>query len=275
MLSSTYFRLRQYSNALEKAKQEVRNNCIDDGKIGAAFTIGKSLLLLGRYGEAQPYLCGLAAESHLGGKFGGHFTIAGLAFWFDDQPDRAVELWEEGLGVGFQAHEGMELPWILLYAAARRPGCYSLIRAKRLIRQKSQRLAKDTFAARITAFVLQQESYETTMQKLSSPYTRPLYRGSPSVERLLMQFRSQLEFYAGVHALLKEDTELFYQQMLACASMNGHQNCPSELLIAECEIREGPAKWKRRLANWLRQNVGDKPRRFRRTKTRRAEKPGS
>jgi len=73
-LSSTYFRLRQYSNALKKATQEVRNKCIDDFKIGPTLTIGKSLLLLGRYREAQPYLSALAAESHLGARIGVHST---------------------------------------------------------------------------------------------------------------------------------------------------------------------------------------------------------
>jgi len=272
MLSSTYFRLRQYSNALEKAKQEVRNKCIDDGKIGASFTIGESLLLLGRYREAQRYLSDLAAESDLDEKFGGHFMAAGLAFWFDDQPDRAVELWEEGLRAAYQAHLGMELPWVLLYAAARRPDCYSLIRAKRLIRQKSNWLENSSMG-HINAFVLQRQSYDTTMQKLAAPYRRPLYRDSPVVARFMIRFRSQLDFYAGVHALLKDDTELFYQQMLACASINDNEGGTSELLIAECEIREGPAKWKRRFAAWVRQNVGDKLRRFRRTKTRRTKKP--
>jgi len=198
MLSSTYVRLRQYSNALEKAKQEVRNNCIDDFKIGAALTIGESLLLLGRYREAQPYLCDLAAESILGATFGCKFTAAGVAFWFDDKPDQAVELWEEGLRAAYQGHVGMELPWVLLYAAARRPDCYSLIRAKRLVREKSQWL-KNSSTGHINAFVLQRQSYDTTMQKLAAPLMRFPYRGAPAVQKFLLHFRSQLDFYAGVH----------------------------------------------------------------------------
>jgi hypothetical protein len=167
----------------------------------------------------------------------------------------------------------MQLPWILLYASARRPGCYSRIRARRLIREKSQRLYEFSNISRINAFVLQKQGYDATLKKLGSPYQWPPYRGSYAVPRILMEFRSQLDFYAGVHALLGDNTELFYQQMLACASVTGHESDTSELLIAECEIQQGPAKWKRRFANWRRRYVNTEPNRNRLSKTRRGKNP--
>jgi len=167
----------------------------------------------------------------------------------------------------------MELPWILLYAAVRRPGCYSRIRAQRLIREKSKRLYEYSSMSRINAFVLGKQSYDATLKKLESPFKWPPYRGSYGVPRILMELRSHLDFYAGVHALRADNTQLFYEQMLACASITGHESFTSELLIAECEIRHGPEKWKRRFANWLRQNATKNQRRRRPVKTGRAKRP--
>ena len=258
--SYSLFRARRYKESLVAAKKEAasirRNDCF---KIGPAMTVGQSLIVLGRFREAQVHLEQLAAKRHAGARIGSHFTYAGIAYWFDGGYDRAIELWQAGLGATYQAERAMEIPWILLYAAGRVPGCFPRDRAMQLIQYNSKRLVEADSLYWINQFAIQRKEYQWVLDKLAHDYqSDPVAAEHNTIRfapRWLADDRSHLDFLAGAHALFGGELDRFYGQMVACASITGHLAVSAQMIIAECEIRHGPPKWKRRFAKWLRENV--------------------
>src|SRR5262245_1175903 len=83
---------RRYDQALTAARREAGIDDEDCFQIGPTMTIGMSLLLLGRYEEAQEHIGALAAVRHVGARISDRFIYAGLAHWFDGETQKALEL---------------------------------------------------------------------------------------------------------------------------------------------------------------------------------------
>jgi hypothetical protein len=119
-----------------------------------------------------------------------------------------------------------------------------------VLKAKSRRFTEDNDAFWVNEFLLKRKSYDEAIGALSEAY-----RDSRFVTQLVVEDRSLLDFFAGVHALFDGDMERFYKQMLTSACMTGHQTVTAQLVIAECEIQEGPSKWNRRFKDWVAKNV--------------------
>ena len=247
--SYTLIRLRRYKEAHAKATKECAGKSQD--KRSSMLFLGESLILLGRYREAQEHFEKQAKEYRfLGSRVGYNFTYAGIANWFQAQREKSIRLWEEGLKAGYQSGDGgMEIPWVMLYAAGRYPECISRANVEQLIRMKSKRLYHSDSPLAISQFALGIKTYDEIVAEL------PTLHEGKYAEYQVMIDRSLVDFIAGVHALFDQNVARFYEQMVACASITGHSSPAAELIIAECEIRHGPPKWKRRFAKWLRENV--------------------
>jgi len=213
--------------------KEVSNNCIDDFKIGPALTIGRSLLLLGRYREAQQYLGRLAVGKHHGSQSGPHFTYAGIAYWLDGNRI-ALRVLESRPEAGYQSHD-----WIgnTLDTSLRcRPPARLLLapRCAAIDSQGARRLKQCRGRVAISAYVLQEQSYDATLKKLSSQFRGPLYRNSPLTARLLAEFPMHIGLLCGCartgrrrrRSLLPANAGLRIDGLVM-------ENIPSELIIAE------------------------------------------
>jgi hypothetical protein len=240
------YRSRRYKEALARAKKDAARDPRDYYTFGSGLTIGQSLLMLGRYQTAQKQLEDLTNDKHRGALYGPHFTYAGLANWFGGRQARAVEIWEAGLKAGYQAQDGMEIRWVLMYAAARNPKSYSRDKARQLIEQRAKRIYQRSGEYFTSQFILKQQSYEQVLENLAAAYTGQFQA------QIVRGYRNLLDFFAGVHSLFDDDARRFYEQMLACAATADRETDTAELAIAECEIRHGPIKWKRRLSIQLR-----------------------
>jgi hypothetical protein len=241
---------RRYDDALVQARREVARGDPDSFKIGPALTIVKALLLLGRYAEAAEYADKLASTRHVGARVGPHFTYAGLAKWFQGQFHEAVRIWEAGLRANYQAQEGMEIPWVIYFAAARHPDCYSRGRATALVRAAARRLDRRSEFSRMNQFLQKQRQFDWVIRKLADDYG-----ADPFARRWLMENRSLMEFFRGVHALLEDDPNHFFKHMLASATVTGYETTTAELILAEHEIQHGPLQYKRRFVRWLAENA--------------------
>lgn len=250
--SDVLFGSHEYEAALEHANKEAAGRGNDTFKIGPILTVGQCLLVLGRFDDAKRHLEELAAGVHFGAKIGCHFTYAGLASWFAGDCKRAVEIWESGLTAGYQSQEGMEIPWVLFYAAARRADCYSRRRAVTIIQDKSKRLPDCSTTFVVNEFLLNRISEEAALKRVSELCEGRFH------ENLTRQARSRIDFAAGVHALADGDVSTFYQRMVACASMVGYDTVDVQLVIAECELRQGPPKWRKQLEEFIQLRVATK-----------------
>jgi hypothetical protein len=246
--SDFLFRSRRYDEALALAKVEIARG--QSHQHGSEQNLGLSLLLLGRCGEAQEYFEKRTEMRICRNLIGDNFTNAGMAYWFDSKSDQAIPLWEAGLKAGYQSQDGLEIPWVLVYASARRPDCYPRKRAFDVLKAKSRRLTEDNSVFGLNEFLLKRKTYAEAIDGV-----RKQFLSSRFVAQIVMEDRSLLDFFAGLHALFDGDLERFYKQMLASACMTGHQTVTAQLVIAECEIQQGPPKWKRRFKEWLAKNV--------------------
>jgi len=240
------YRSRRYKEALSQAKKDAARDPRDYYAFGSGLTIGRSLVMLGRYRTAQKQLEDLTNDKQRGSLYGPHFTYAGLANWFGGRPERAVEIWEAGLKAGYQAQEGMEIRWVLMYAAARNPKSYPRDKARQLIEDRAKRIYQRCGEYFTSQFILKQQSYEQVLENLTAAYTGQFQA------QIIRTYQTLLDFFAGVHALLDRDEDRFFEQMLTCASIDVREPITAEMAIAEREIQQGSAKWKRRLSMQLR-----------------------
>jgi len=243
--SKRLFTAHQYDEALGAARKEASGRGSDDYKIGPALIVGRSLILLGKLAEAREHLETLAAARHCGVRLGQHFTYAGLASWFADDSDRALALWKKGLTTGHHAQEGMEIPWTLLYASARRRDSFPRQDAVRISTEHSKRLSQQASEHVINRFALGQIDEITAVAQLE------ILNEGRFKDRFMKRDQSRIDFFAGLHALGRSDETGFYDRMVSCASLTNYETIDVQLVIAECEINQGPAKWRRKLTELL------------------------
>jgi hypothetical protein len=266
--SGRLFSFHKYEEALARAEKEAAGRGDDYFRMNAALTVVRSLLVLGRFEEAQTHTDELTSQRHFGARMGSRFTYAGLAYWFSNQTKQALRLWETGLNAGYQSQEGMEIPWVLLYASARRPSQIPRSRAVEIVQTKGDRLPEGSGEFTIKQFALRLWDKSLTLERLA------VINECRFKEKLMKQDQSRIEFFAAIHALEEDDEEGFYDRMVTCASLTNYETIDVQLVIAECEINQGPAKWKKLLADRVASAIG--PNVGKRTRGRAADsRPGA
>jgi hypothetical protein len=133
--------MRRYKEALAQAEKGLAGRSSDKGWL--ALRYGQALLL-GSCEKAKCHFEKFAKEYRFCGlRVGSLSTYAGLANWFLRKHDEAFQHWESGLRAAYQARSGMEIPWVMLYAAARHPESSSWERAVHVVQDKSKRFDTD------------------------------------------------------------------------------------------------------------------------------------
>ncbi len=196
-----------------------------DGRIPSLFGRGTTYLLMGDYAAAlADFEQVIATEDP---RFLGdtHFLAQGIAYWFLNQPDRTIEVWQQGLKAPYtDAAGGVELPALLLYAAERLSDATLRNKALRLLKKftKGRRRA---WPGDVAPFLLGKIDSQELLRDVQARKS----------ERLKGRFQCQADFFIGLRAYIKNDKAAFAQAMLRC-SENPNGDLHHEFYLAHWEV---------------------------------------
>lgn len=244
--------LRDFERAILQGRREILVGDLDG--TGGKVDLGIALLLNGQYSEAIDFWrvsCGIRVCGH---DFGTPFTFRGLTHWWQNDTEKAIDIWYSGLKANYQADYGLDIPWTLWYASVRKPLVYHPSKALEAVRAADLHPSVGRGVKWINRFVLGQCSYSEALDGISEGW-----EASRNFESLRSRYRSELCFFSGLHAIASGDADRFYEGMLRAAEVSGHFQISTLFVIAEWELRNGPAEWRERHIRWLKQKPAPEP----------------
>src|SRR5262249_51432954 len=123
-----------YNDALKSLRAEAARNKQDDFCAGAIHDVGLALLCLGRFVEAEEHFRQLMERAPY--SVSSHSIGMGLAEWFGGRPADGIATWKSGLKSRYSGYHGLDIPFILYYAAVRERSLFRLADGEALIRQR-------------------------------------------------------------------------------------------------------------------------------------------
>jgi hypothetical protein len=144
----------KYEDAIDQLRRDAPRDWQDDYRVGAISHLGIAMLCAGRYAEAAEHFDSLIAAECRWGTTSIHFIYAGLARWFGRKREEAVSVWLAGRKADHFSYRGLDIPFVLYYAALRSPDAFTLADAEALIRKELPFVHPDDDPARYAAFLL-------------------------------------------------------------------------------------------------------------------------
>jgi hypothetical protein len=126
----------KYAQALTQLKCEAKKDKHDDFNISAVSKIGMALIGLGRFAEACEHYQSLIAKTWC--KISCHFIGAGLAKWCEGDHTGAVDFWRKGLKTGYATYKGLDVRFVMFYAAVKDPDCIDLNEVRKEVSSKAK-----------------------------------------------------------------------------------------------------------------------------------------
>ena len=185
MEGSKHWQLVRYGNA-EEGLELMREAHRRDPSASHVMRLGAGYLWASNY---------KAAEKHFQDAIRTHsFTISsfyemeGAASWCADDPDRAVRVWQEGLGSQFaDAGVAIILPLLLFVASVLRPNVFSRKKAEQILKKQLENPRAESWPGPLADFVLGRIDEEILEQRCVHKR-----------ERTTLHRRWQAQFYEDV-----------------------------------------------------------------------------
>jgi tetratricopeptide (TPR) repeat protein len=149
-----YLLTGDYAKALPLLRKEWERYSEDVVLVGAATDFGVALLCMGQFRRAEQHF--LKLQKSALATVSDHFIYGGLGSWFAGRSDDAIAMWKRGLKAQYSSFQGFDVPFVLWYAALRRPETLSLDEVRDIIVQRLKRLSMQSYAWHVARYLLQE-----------------------------------------------------------------------------------------------------------------------
>jgi hypothetical protein len=193
-----------------------------DHEAPSIFNMGVAQICSGDAAAAIKSFDSLLDRSEVGTS---NYAMSGVARWILGRRAESVRLWKEGMKCKYaDAAGGMELPLLLYYAAVRDPSAMSLRDARAMVTKASKHPWADSWPGPLGAYV-------------TGRITEALLRQEAVFDEqdVMRAQQAQVDFYVGVKALEKGESENFTRQMVHCAAVP-RWHLENEFHLAQHEV---------------------------------------